>query len=193
LALARVHGWKYEFEKTAEGFREVVRLDPGNAESWDWLSWALAYEQPPEAVEAEKAAREAIRLQSSLVPAHYHLGRALLLQGRYDEARRAFERAAELGDTSFHDLGIAQVDLAQGNYDAVVASLANSAHQKRAIDSYFLSAAYAAKGDKAKALAALQRTFDLGYRDFATINASPYFASLRSDPQFQQLIREYRK
>ena len=193
LALARVHGWRYEFAKAAEGFREVVRLDPGNAESWDWLSWALAYEQPPEAVEAERAAREAIRLQSSLAPAHYHLGRALLLQGRYDEARKAFERAAKLGDTSFRDTGITQVDLAQGNYDAVVASLADSNHQKIANDSYFLSAAYAAKGDKAKALATLQKTFDLGYRDFAAIDASPYFASLRTDPRFQQLMQRYRK
>ncbi|HEY4932324.1 MAG TPA: protein kinase [Terriglobales bacterium] len=192
LALARVHGWKYEFGKAAEGFREAVRLDPGNAESWDWLSWALAYEQPPEAVEAEKAAREAIRLQSSLAPAHYHLGRALLLQGRYDEARKAFERAAELGDTSFRDMGIAQVDLAQGDYDAAAALLKPGA-EKQALNSYWLSEAYAAKGDNAKALATLQKTLDMGFRDFAAIDASPYFSTLRKEPRFQQMIQRYRK
>ena len=138
------------------------------------------------------AAREAIRLQPSLVPAQYHLGRAPLLQGRYEEARKAFERAGELGDTSFRELGIAQVDLAQGNYDAAVALLKRGA-DKQAIDCYFLSAAYAAKGDNPKALPALQKTFDLGFRDFAALDASPYFASLRTDPRYQQLIQRYRK
>lgn len=51
----------------------------------------------------------------------------------------------------------------------------------------------AAQGDKEKALASLQKTLDLGYRDFVAIAASPYFASLRSDPRFQQLIRRYQQ
>jgi serine/threonine protein kinase len=192
LALARVYGWHYQYSKAVQELHEAARLDPLDSHAWDDLSWALAYEQPPEAVESEKAAREAIRLQPSLVPAQYHLGRALLLQGRYEEARKAFERAGELGDTSFRELGIAQVDLAQGNYDAAVALLKRGA-DKQAIDCYFLSAAYAAKGDNPKALAALQKTFDLGFRDFAALDASPYFASLRTDPRYQQLIQRYRK
>lgn len=91
------------------------------------------------------------------------------------------------------ELGLAQVSLAQGNYDEAVAYLLKSGGLKAAINLYFLSAAYAAKGDKAKALAALQKAFDLGYRDFAALDASPYFSSLRSDPQFQELVRRYRK
>jgi serine/threonine protein kinase/predicted Zn-dependent protease len=193
IVLARVNGWKYEYAKAVEGLRVAVRLGPEDSHAWDVLSWALGYEQPPEAVEAEKAAREAIRLQPSLTPAQYHLGRALLLQGRYEEASKAFERAAELGDANYANLGLAQVYLAQGNYDAAAARLLKDGEPKEAIGSYLLSAAYAAKGDKAKALAALQKTFNLGYRDFAAIEASPYFASLRSDPRFQQLIRSYRQ
>jgi TolB-like protein len=193
LALAYVYGWKYEYAKAAEILREAVRLDPENSHAWDTLSWVLAYEQPPEAVEAEKAAREAIRLEPPLPVAHYHLGRALLLQGRYEEAHKAFEREAELGDNSYGGLGEGQVYLAQGNYDAAATSLLKDGEPKEAINSYFLSAAYAAKGDKEKALTSLQRTFNLGYRDFAAIDASPYFSSLRTDPRFQQLILRYRK
>jgi eukaryotic-like serine/threonine-protein kinase len=193
IVLGRLHGWKYEYAQAAEVFREAVRLAPADAHAWDVLSWALAYKQPPEAVEAEKAAREAIRLQPSLTPAQYHLGRALLLQGHYEEAGKAFERAGELGDVNYADLGGAQLSLAEGNYDAAVARLLKGGEPKEAIGAYFLSAAYAAKGDKVKALAALQRTFNLGYRDFAAIDASPYFTSMRADPRFQQIIRRYQQ
>ena len=193
IVLAYVYGWKYEYAKAAEMLREAVRLDPQNSHAWDALSWALAYEQPPQAVEAEKAAREAIRLEPSLGIAYYHLGRTLLLQGRYDEATKAFERGGELGDVSYADFGEAQVYLAEGNYDAALARLLKGGEPKEAVNCYFLSATYAAKGDKEKALASLQKTFNLGYRDFAALDASPYFASLRSDPRFQQLIRSYRQ
>jgi eukaryotic-like serine/threonine-protein kinase len=193
LSLAYVYGWKYQYAKAAEVLRAAVRLEPDNSHAWDTLSWVLGYEQPPEAVEAEKAAREAIRLEPSLPVAHYHLGRALLFQGRYDEASKAFERGAELGDVSYDDLGDAQIFLAQGKYDEAVARLLKRGEPKEAITSYFLTAAYAAKGDKEKALASLQKTFNLGYRDFAAIDASPYFASLRSVPRFQQLLRRYRQ
>jgi serine/threonine protein kinase/cytochrome c-type biogenesis protein CcmH/NrfG len=193
LALAYVHGWKYEYAQAAEILQAAVRLEPENSHAWDTLSWVLGYEQPPQAVEAEKAAREALRLQPTLMVSQYHLGRALLLQGRYEEATKAFERSGELGEVAYADLGVAQIYLAQGNYDAALTRLLKHGEPKEAINSYFLSTAYAAKGDKGKALAALQKTFNLGYRDFAAINASPYFASLRTDPRFQQLIQRYRK
>ena len=194
IALGYVHGWKYEYDKAAEILREAIRMDPQNSHAWDALSWVLAYEQPSQAVEAEKAAREAIRLQPSLAIAYYHLGRALLFQSRYEEASKAFERGGELGNVSYVDLGEAQIDLAQGKYDAAVARLTKSGDSKKdAVFCYFLSAAYAANGDKEKALTTLQKTLDLGYRDFAAIDASPSFASLRSDPRFQQLIHHYQQ
>jgi hypothetical protein len=55
-----------------------------------------------------------------------------------------------------------------------------------------LACAYAANGDKEKALVTLEQGFRLGYRDFASIEASPYLASIRSDGKFQQLINKYK-
>jgi tetratricopeptide (TPR) repeat protein len=193
IALAGVAGWKYDYTKASEILREAVRMDPGNSHAWDTLSWALAYKQPPDPIEAEKAAREAIRLQPDLPVAQYHLGRALMFEGHYPEANKAFERAGALGDPAYVDLGGAQVDLAQGNYDSAIARLLKPNQRNQAISNYFLSAGYAAKGDREKALTALQKTFDLGYRDFAAIQASPYFSSLHSDPRFQKLIYNYQK
>jgi hypothetical protein len=58
---------------------------------------------------------------------------------------------------------------------------------------FWASSAYAAQGDKEKALATLQKALDAGFRDFGALDASPYFSSLRSDPHYQQLIQHYRR
>ena len=74
----------------------------------------------------------------------------------------------------YENLGMAQLSLAQGSYDQAIAYLLKSdPGQKTAIARYWLSAAYAAKGDKPKALDSLQAAFKLGYGDFASLDASP--------------------
>ncbi len=177
----------------AREFRTATDLDPENAYAWDKLSWALGYEQPPEPAAAEKASREAIRLGSSRYEAYYHLGRALFLQQRYAEAIAVFEHSRELNPTSsYPDFGLGQVYLAQGDYDKAVASLSKNFHQT-GTNYFWLGAAYAARGDKEKALATLQKAFEAEFHDFAALDASPYFSSLRTEPRFQQLTRRYRK
>jgi hypothetical protein len=64
---------------------------------------------------------------------------------------------------------------------------------KTAIHLYWLSSFYAGSGDKVKALTTLQKSLDLGFRDFAAVNANPAFSSLRDDPRFQQLLRSFSK
>jgi len=193
VALGTVNADKYDYAGAAREFRTATDLDPNNAYAWDLLSWALGYEQPPEAGAAEKAAREALRLQPSLHPAHYHFGRALFLQQRYTEAIAAFEHERELDPkSSFPDFGLGQVYLAQGDYDKAVATFSRDP-RPAGISYFWLAAAYAAHGDKDKGLAMLQKAFDEGFHDFAALDASPYFSSLRADSRFQQLTQRYRK
>ena len=193
LALGTVTADKYDYAGAAREFRTATDLDPDNAYAWDLLSWALGYEQPPEAAAAEKAARESLRLQPSLYVAYYHLGRALFLQQRYAEAIAAFEHARELNPTSSYlDLGLGQVYLAQGDYDKAVAALSKN-FRPTGIDYFWLATAFAARGDREKALDTLQKAFDAGFHDFAALDASPYFSALRTDPPFQQLTQRYRK
>jgi len=193
MALGTVRVDKYDYAGAAREYRTATDLDPDNAFAWDMLAWAMGYEQPPEAAAAEKAAREAIHLRPSQYAAHYHLGRALFLQQRYAEAIGAFEHARELNPTSsLPDLGLGQVYLAQGDDDKAVATLSKNVRPS-GINYFWLSAAYAARGDREKALATLQKALATGFRDFAALDASPYFSSLRADPYFQQLIQRYRK
>jgi len=193
VALGQTYALRFDYARAVSEYREATRLEPDNALAWDQLSWALAYEQPPDALEAEKAAREAIRLQPSAPAAQYHLGRALLFQGRYPEADSAFQHAEEVGSSDYSNLGRAQLSIAQGNYDQALAYLLKrSGTRKTAMDQYWQGVADSAKGDKEKALATMQEAFNLGFRDFAAIDGSPYFAPLRADPRFQALLRRYR-
>lgn len=112
---------------------------------------SLAYEQPPEAVASEKAAREALRLEPTFYNSYYHLGRALILQQRYLEAIAIFQREKELDSTgTFPDLGLGQAYLAQGEYDKAL-SVMSKAIRPAAVNYYWLGAVYAAHGDKEKA------------------------------------------
>jgi serine/threonine protein kinase/Tfp pilus assembly protein PilF len=193
MALGTVSVAKYDYADAAREYRTAIDLNPDNAFAWDMLSWALGYEQPPDSAGAETAAREAIRLRPSQYAAHYHLGRAFLLQQRYVEAVAAFEQARELNPAaSLPDLGLGQVYLAQGDYDKALAALAKNA-RRAGINYFWLAAAYAAHGDKEKTLATLQQAFEAGFHDFAALDASPYFSSLHTDPRFQQLTQRYRK
>jgi tetratricopeptide (TPR) repeat protein len=157
----------YDYGGATREFRTATELDPKNGYAWDLLSWSLGYEQPPEAAAAEKAAREAMSLQPLFYGAHYHLGRALFLQQRYTEAIAAFDHVRELNPaaSSTADLGLGQVYLAQGNYGTAVTVLSRSI-RPASINYFWLSAAHAAHGDKEKALATLQKAFDMGFQRF---------------------------
>jgi len=193
LALGTVAADKYDYKTASAEFRTATQLDPQNAYAWDLLSWSLGYETPPQSAEAEKASREAMRLQPTMHVIYYHLGRALIQQKRYDEAISYFEQERQYDrDASFPELGLGQAYLAKGNYDKAIAALAKSARPS-AINYYWLAAAYSARGDRDKSVESLQKAFEMGFSDFAAIDGSPYFSNVRSDPRYQQLLAKYRR
>jgi len=193
VALGQTYSLRFDYARSVSEYREALRLEPDNALAWDQLAWALAYQQPPDAIEAEKAAREAIRLQPTSPAAHYHLGRALMFQGRFDDAALAFQRSREVGSVQYEVLGMGQLRLAEGKYDEAIAYFLKVPALHTAVPQYWLAEAYAAKGDKDKAIAALQESFKLGFRDLSAINASPRLSALRADPRFQHLLQQYQK
>ena len=191
-ALAAFYGSKYDYRRSAEEAREAVRLKLDKASAWGTLAWALTYQQPPDPMEAEKAARESIRLQPVDFSKYYQLGRALMLQKRFPEAMAAMEDVRRMGpDSALADVGMAQVYLAEGQYDRALPLMLKQ--PKAAVVLALLSSIYAAAGENQKALNTLQEAFEKGYGDFAAIDANPHYSNLRTDPRFQRLLDKYRQ
>ena len=196
MAMGMIAASRYDYRLAADEYLEATRIDPEEVLAWDYRSWALAYQQPPNAVEAEKCSREAIRLGFENMAVYYHLGRALYLQERFDEAIAAMEHARKLSpQSSTPDSGLAQVYLAKGDYDRALSYWLRQPGNQRsaAVIAYLGASIYAAGGEKEKALAELETALKADYRDFAAIDNNHHFNSLRSDPRFQQLMRKYRQ
>jgi non-specific serine/threonine protein kinase len=190
LVLGEIAGMRYDYHRAVRQLREATRLDPKNPIAWDYLSWVLAYRTPPDAVAAEQAALKALELQPDFPGAYYHLGRAYLHQKRHDEARAAFEKAADL-NPAFKFSGMNQYYLAIGDYEAALASQGPGALDT-AMPLFYLASIHAAAGRADESLKLLEKSFELGFRDFPGLEASPYFDSLRDDPRYSEMTRRYR-
>jgi hypothetical protein len=89
--------------------------------------------------------------------------------------------------------GLSQVYLARGNTDLALAEMDKTSFKAYPLALIQTSSIYAVRGEKERALVELEKALLLGYRDFAALDSSPYLASLRADPRYQQLLGRYRK
>ncbi len=194
VALGELAACRYDYTGATERFREAVKLEPDNALNWDFLSWSLSYQHPPDPQGAEEAARKAISLAPEFSNAYYHLGRALNLQGQFDEAISAFNQILEnRPDSSLAIMGITQSYLAMGNLQEARKYSDISMRARRSpIDLSFRCFIEAADGNNDKALTCLQELLDMNYRDFETLDSTPYLQDLRSDPRYQAMLDTYR-
>ena len=102
----------------------------------------------------------------------------------------AFDRCEELNkDSNLANLGRAQALAAEGRYAEALTTMLKRREWNTASDVYWVSAFYAGSGDQGKALANLQKAFNLGYSDFPSIKENPAFDSLRDDARFKQLLQ----
>ena len=126
--------------------------------------------------------------------AYYHLGRALISEHRFNDARDAFNHALELNPAATSPyLGLAQVFTAEGDYDRALKSLEKGRIDANdPLDLIQRSFIFAEQGKAQSALAELEKALKGGYKDFPLLDTSPHLASLRSDARFQSLVNRYR-
>jgi TolB-like protein/Tfp pilus assembly protein PilF len=196
MALGELAADRYDYRGATGRFRKAVTIEPDNALAWDYLSWSLAYQHPPDPIGAEEAARKAILLAPEFGNAYYHLGRALNLQGRFDEAIAAFKQIYKYRpNSSIAHLGITQSYLAQGNleqarkYSVLSMQVAGQSPIELSLSCFI----EAADGNNEAALECLEELLgDKNYRDFEALDNSVHLQALRADPRYQALLDKYR-
>ncbi len=95
---ALAHAWQVhqqgDVPQAERIYRQVLQVDPGNANGWCYLG--IACYDLGKMDEAVAAYQQALRLNSNFPIAHNNLGNALSALGKLDEALACFDRALEM-------------------------------------------------------------------------------------------------
>ncbi len=181
IAMGELYAVRYDYREAAKKFREAVKLEPENGFAWDLLSWALAYQQPPDAIGAEDAARKALLLGPGIsMPITTSVGRLIC---REDTMRRSMRLTKSVNFNPIQTLvniGLTQSYLEMGNLVMARKLLNNTpaGSTTRLSTTCFIEAV---DGNNEVAIECLEQLLELGYRDFANLDNSPHLDELRSD------------
>ena len=133
-----------------------------------------------------------IELDPNFGPAYEYLAQSYLKMGRNEEAIAAIEKAVDLNNRAGITLGdMGYVYATAGKRSeavAVIKELEGKYARKEAIGQY-LSAVYAALGDKDKAFEWLEKDFQARNGKLVEIRWQLQSETLRDDPRFKDLIK----
>lgn len=166
-----------------EDAEEAVRLDPANGSALVALSKAL--EAVGDVSAALVRAREAVALEPGSWRDLQRVGLAATRAGSHDEAVEFFGRACKLANNQEACANLAvELERAGRGKEALRAASRAEARPGSRWGSYNLACFWALRGDRADALASLDRAVALGFAD-VTVKTDPDLRSLRGDRAFE--------
>ncbi len=170
--------------------RRAQELDPLSLTINMWLGMILR--SSGQLDQAVDQLRKTIDLDPNFVLAHHRLGLAYEEKGMYDEAISEFRQVLKLSGGSPLGIGaLAHVYALAGkpaearkNLDELL-----QLSKQRYVSPSSIATVYAALGDKDQAFAWLEKAYDAHDLLIVRLKWDPRFASLRSDPRFDPLVR----
>jgi len=177
------------FDEAKEEFRRGIRLDPGGR-SRSLLAWA-ELESGNFDVAIEYAKEDRTRNPNS-VGSHVALGIAYLTAGhRADALREADTPLTGATDVERFDLALLNALLGRPETARIVVAEVERGEEKSYTSATHLAMMYAALGEKARALDLLERDFREGDLILWIFYRGVFFDSIREDPRFIALLRQY--
>jgi TolB-like protein/Tfp pilus assembly protein PilF len=184
--LALLRGFSGHLDEALAEMAIARRLEPLWAPAAANHAWLLVL--AGRYTEAESEARRAIEIDPDFPHSRSVLGRALLGQGRYDEALEAFESRKGLGPRSYADVAVAlaaagRIDQARQERDRILAL-----SRQRYVPAYDIAVIHASLGDDETALAWLDKAVE-ERSTLAQVGVDPALASMRANPGFKAILR----
>ena len=171
--------------------RRAQDLDPLSPIINNDLGWYLLYAS--QYGDAEAQFKKTLEFDATSVSTHRGLGITYGLEGRHDEAIAELNRALALSENSpvmMGHLGAAfAMKRSRTDADRILREMQNLASREYVPASAF-AMVYAALGDNARAMDALERAYEEHDFSMAQIGVVPWFKSLRDDPRFQALLKK---
>ena len=170
------------YDEAIIGLRKAIERDP-LAGTYSNLSYALGAAGRWD--EAEGAARTALVLGPNAILRHFTLARALLFQGRKEEALREVQQEKK---ESWRLMGLAIVYHALGRHRESDATLAEYEEKYAATSAMQIAEVHAYRGHATVAFAWLDRAYAQHDPGIADVKDDPWLLGIRNDPRYASLL-----
>ncbi|MGA7924183.1 MAG: tetratricopeptide repeat protein [Thermoplasmata archaeon] len=178
------------FDEAKEISRRTIRLDPGGAHG-STLAW-IELESGNFDTAIERAEHE-VRDNPSYLGPHTYLGMCYLKVGRRDDALHQADTPLGGADDSHRfDFALLNAMLGRPTLAREVLKEVEQGEAKSYTSATHLAMVYATLGEKSKALDLLEKDFREGDRVLWLYYRGLFFDSIRDDPRFTALLRQYK-
>ena len=176
-----------------EAVAEIKRgldLEPLDINMGGTLAWAyLVAGQNDKALEQ---ARKTYDLEPSHPIGRWILAQAYISKGMYGEAISLDEQWLQTDPTNqfaLRDAGIAYAKAGRSEKAEEMITRFRELAKTQYVPTCRIASIYAALGDKEKAFAELQKSFEVRDWELFRLNADPYWSPLRDDPRFKEMLK----
>jgi len=195
---ANAHHWYGDYlsivgrqEEALVEAKRAFELDPLSPMVNTWLG--LRYYHARRYYEAIEQGRKILEFDPSFAPAHLLLGQAYVQKGLYAEAVSELQSATSLsGDSPLYmaQVGVAYAAAGRNTEALGVIDQLQKVARKSYVSSYGLAQIHAALGNKQQAMKWLQSAYDERAVWMAYLKLDPVLDPVRSEPRFQELVRQ---
>ncbi|MCI0602800.1 protein kinase [bacterium] len=178
------------FDEAISELKKAEQLEPLSliigSDLGQVLCWAGRYD------EAIAQLKGVLELDGNFFVAHMYLAEAYMLKGSYFEAMAEAETALQLNDTPWAHQMMGKVYAFEGRKGDArkVINKLKELSQRKYLNPENFAELYAVMGDKDQAFQWIQKAYETD--TIVGFKANPFYASLRSDPRYSELLHKIR-
>jgi tetratricopeptide (TPR) repeat protein len=165
----------FGLEQARKYYQQALAMNPTYADALNNL--AAVYHGQHDYKQAERTYKQALKYSPNSAISYCNLGTSYFADEKYKLGMEAYHKALELNPNIFdpHQVQIVQETSSRRQLVAV---------------NYYLAKTYATAGKMQESLAYLRKALEAGFRDRKQLMRDKEFATLRTTPEFHQLMLE---